>query len=225
MPSTLRNIGDNAFDACNSIKTITSRIVKDSLKAISDNVFTVRQNQNTTLFVPIESGVVSKYRNTAGWNFANIIEGEKGQELKTIENIGKIKYEYLTGPKTATIIEANLDDIYTLPILGTVKIDTVDYKVTAIGDNVFKGKTNIKTIVVSDSIERIGAYTFQGCSGLERVELPSTLDRIGEKAFDGCNSLKYVLKRKHSHYLLDHAVGPGLDDFHGPFVFIANVAV
>lgn len=37
--------------------------------------------------------------------------------------------------------------------------------------------------------------------------------------------MKDELKRKHGHYFLDHSVGPGLDDFHRPFVFIANVVV
>ncbi len=37
--------------------------------------------------------------------------------------------------------------------------------------------------------------------------------------------MKDVLERKHRHYLFDHAIGPGLNDFHGPFVFVANIIV
>ena len=216
LPSTLRNIGDYAFAACDKITMITSDIVKDSLKTISDNVFTSTVRQKATLFVPIDNveinGTIKKYKETDGWNFENIIEGKKGTEVKKLEKVGELTYEYLTGPKTATLTKVNLlDSAYKLTIPDSVILgkDSVKYAVTAIEKTALQeNKTVLKTLVISENVERIGANAFQGCSSLERVELPSTINQIGEKVFDGCKSLVYVCSKDQTPYDINSNVFP-----------------
>jgi len=73
-----------------------------------------------------------------------------------------------------------------------VRIPTVTYPITAIGNNAFKDKTDIETVIIPNSIVSIGDRAFQGCTGLTSVIIPSSVIRIGENAFSGCTKLTSV---------------------------------
>lgn len=69
------------------------------------------------------------------------------------------------------------------------KIDGID--VTSIGENAFRERTRLVTVIVPDCIETIGMYAFYGCSSLESVEfgVSSKLNTIESYAFLSCTSL------------------------------------
>ena len=186
LPASLTEIGDYAFDLCKNITNITSGITAGNLFPISDNVFYETIYNTAEVRIPINS--VTAYKAKNGWkNFENYLEGDKEQTV-----IGKLKYEYLTGAKTATVIGTTISDTETeLTIPGTIKINEVDYKVIAINKDVFKGK-NIATLRIEKNVETIGATAFQDCKNLQRVWLPSTLTAIGEKAFNECRNITHL---------------------------------
>lgn len=53
---------------------------------------------------------------------------------------------------------------------------------------VFAGCTNLKEVVLPDTITIIAKYTFSGCSSLSTLVMPGVTS-IGEGAFEGCSSL------------------------------------
>lgn len=57
--------------------------------------------------------------------------------------------------------------------------------------DICRGNTNLKTIVIPDTIKTIESYAFKGCTALEEVEFPADIS-IEKEAFDGCKSLKSI---------------------------------
>ena len=52
--------------------------------------------------------------------------------------------------------------------------------------------SNVKKIVIEDSVTSIGAYTFYDCSSLTSITIPDSITSIGKYAFDGCSSLTSI---------------------------------
>lgn len=57
----------------------------------------------------------------------------------------------------------------------------------------FYGCTNIKKVVLPDSLKYIPEYAFYGCTALRSVEFGSGLEEVGQYAFYGCSSLESAL--------------------------------
>ena len=184
LPSKLTQIGDDAFNGCKNIVTITCKAIEPPV--ITDNVFPA---YTATLYVP--EGSRSKYQGATGWkNFATVFEGV----WKEVTLEDGMTFVYATGDKTATLTKTTSSE-NDVTIRGSFAIDGVTYKVTTIDNSVFKGNTSIASLKISENIKSIGAYAFQGCTNLKRVELPSTLVNLGEKAFDGDKKLVHVCSK------------------------------
>ncbi|MDG2223002.1 MAG: leucine-rich repeat domain-containing protein [Rubripirellula sp.] len=67
---------------------------------------------------------------------------------------------------------------------------------TEIGPNAFAGCTQLRSVIVPESVTDIGGHTgtvFSGCHSLERIELPATVTNIGQKSFQDCSNLTEVV--------------------------------
>lgn len=62
-------------------------------------------------------------------------------------------------------------------------------RVTGFNENVFKGNSNIKAVLLSKHIREIPNNAFEGCSSLKTV-IGTGIMKIGSKAFKNCTSLK-----------------------------------
>lgn len=69
-------------------------------------------------------------------------------------------------------------------------------RVTAIGDQAFKGNKNIIEVIIPDSVTRIGNSAFEGCANLQKVWMGKGLGQInsvsGSNIFYGCQKLKEI---------------------------------
>ena len=61
-----------------------------------------------------------------------------------------------------------------------------------IGSMTFFGCTNLKSIILPNSIERIESAAFYGCTALENIEIPSHVKSIEGGAFHGCTKLSTI---------------------------------
>ena len=178
LPSTLKSIGATAFDGCNNLTEVISKINnKDAIESNSPSM------PNAVLYV--QEGTKGSYEGR--WDCLHILEGDR----QISDVIDGFKYAYSTVDKKALLINATKTGDVTIP--GSIKIGNIEYNVIAIDKAVFKGNTDIKSVVIEDHIKTIGANAFQGCSNLKMIELPASIKSIGEKAFDGCNSLIEVV--------------------------------
>ncbi len=101
----------------------------------------------------------------------------------------------------------NSDAVYKYSLLedGTVTIDGYTgnpsklevpekldgYTVSAVSESAFANKTDIKKVVLPESVNAIGAYAFYGCTGLKSVKAVG-VETVGFSAFYGCTDLKKV---------------------------------
>lgn len=64
--------------------------------------------------------------------------------------------------------------------------------ITTIGNNCFRHKTNIETIVLPDSITTFSDYCFDCCSSLKNINFPAALTTIGNCSFRACTLLTEI---------------------------------
>ena len=82
-------------------------------------------------------------------------------------------------------------------IPDTVEIDSVTYKVTAIGKNAFKNNSKIKNITIGKYVAVIEQQAFINCKKLKSVKLGKNVTTIGSKAFYKCVALtKFTIPSK-----------------------------
>ena len=65
--------------------------------------------------------------------------------------------------------------------------------VTSIGSNAFRDCEGLTSVVIGNGVTSIGDYAFYDCRALTSIELPVSLRSIGENAFTRCTSLVSVL--------------------------------
>lgn len=195
LSSTIDSIGNEAFIYSRNLSAVTSRILNPF--AISQSVFCIEYHwdysggeskqiftkSNANLYVP--EGTTAKYQQFDGWNmFAAIYEGE----IKEYES-DSLKYAYLMSNLTATVIASDKYRNYSaITIPGTVIIEGIEYKVTEIGANAFKGCSDLRNVTISDGVQTIGNGAFQECYSAYFEQLPSSLRTIGDNAFRWCQT-------------------------------------
>ena len=64
--------------------------------------------------------------------------------------------------------------------------------VTKIGDNAFRGCSNLTSISISNNVTSIGSYAFSQCEKLSYITIPASVNRIGEYAFSNCPYLMNI---------------------------------
>ncbi len=57
--------------------------------------------------------------------------------------------------------------------------------------DICRRNTNLRTVVIPNTITEIESYAFENCESLESIEVSPLLKNIGRRAFYNCKSLKY----------------------------------
>ena len=74
---------------------------------------------------------------------------------------------------------------------NTVKIKGKSFKITAIGNNAFRGYKKLKSVTIGRNIKKIGTKAFYGCKKLKKLVINTKLlqaKKVGNKAFKGIYS-------------------------------------
>ncbi len=131
------------------------------------------------------------------FNIGSVVAEAASVEYGT--TYGTLKYE--TEGSTATVIgiaTTNVKEDIKIP--EKIKINNVEYTVTAIAAEAFDGEA-ITSVIVPKTVVSIGEKAFFNCASLASVTLEtkaatnqtSDLESIGEHAFDGCSSLAEIV--------------------------------
>ncbi|MCG9967275.1 leucine-rich repeat protein [Pelotomaculum terephthalicicum JT] len=105
--------------------------------------------------------------------------------------VDHIKYE----PSGTTATVSGYDPSHpggAVTIPASVNFNSTDYQVTAVGNNAFRGNTNITSISIPDSVTSIGTNAFRQCTMLASVTLPQNLDKINDYMFQDSKALTSV---------------------------------
>lgn len=65
-----------------------------------------------------------------------------------------------------------------------------EYTVSSLGESLFKGHTELKSVKLPSTLTSIGDYAFDCCTGLAQVTVPDSVTSIGKGAFFSCSRLK-----------------------------------
>lgn len=102
-------------------------------------------------------------------------------------------------------------DVVVPQYLGADNLDdTFDpVVVTSFSANAFRGKKDIKTVILPMYVTEIPDYAFEGCTNLETV-IAYGVTKIGDYAFKGCESLGKIVNKKgeteFSAFMIDNLV-------------------
>ena len=92
--------------------------------------------------------------------------------------------------------------------------DEIDgHEVVAIGDRAFQNRTDLRTVMIPDSVTEIEAYSFNNCTNLSNVTLSKSLKYMGGRAFGSCEKITQIEIPKS----LDNCGNSGYSSYHGPF--------
>lgn len=67
-----------------------------------------------------------------------------------------------------------------------------DGDITAVKANVFSCCSNLKSIIIPNSVKSIGCAAFYKCTDLISISMPKSVTKIDAYAFEGCSSLKDI---------------------------------
>ena len=83
--------------------------------------------------------------------------------------------------------------------MNYITVLEVDNGITSICENAFSGATNLRKLVLADSVATLGLNAFKGCNGLVDVTMPCDLtittkwaDTSHESSFTGCTGVRNI---------------------------------
>ena len=96
------------------------------------------------------------------------------------------------------------------------------HEVVAIGDSAFEDRTDLRTVMIPDSVEKIEFEAFYNCINLKIVDLSSNLTTIGYDVFGNCKSISKIEIPK-SLKKFDGTWGRGTNLSYGAFGGCSNL--
>lgn len=107
----------------------------------------------------------------------------------TLDNI-----TYVISSEFAIVSSAEINnsvkDAITIP--DKINYEGKEYIVIAIDDSAFDSLSELKEVILPDTIKIIGSYAFYQCESLKTINLPNSLEDLGDEVFSGCTSLKSI---------------------------------
>ena len=187
--SGTKDIGDSAFYSCTSLNSI---IIPEGVERIGSQAF-----YGCTLLGEVR--IVGGLKSIEDQAFYNC------SELKNItipDSIRNISSNAFSGCKNLLFNEyenvyylGNSENLYTVlirPIDQKLETYTINETTKLILGYAFNSCSNLKNIVIPDSIAHIGSGAFGFCSELTDITLPSGLTTISSQLFSQCSNLTQI---------------------------------
>ena len=198
IPASAETIGENAFNRCKALTTVTFE-KGSQLKIIEVDAF-----EDCTSLTSIEiPASVETIESTAFKRCTALttVTFEKGSQLKTIEG-GDVFSDYYGAFSDCTS-------------LTSIEIPA---SVETIGSTAFERCTALTTVTFEkgSQLKIIELDTFRSCHSLTSIEIPASVETIGAAAFIYCTALTTVTFEKGSQL---KTIWGGHDEFNSPPIY------
>ncbi len=195
IPSTVKGIGNYAFEGCTSL---TEADIEFGVESIGAGAFldcTALEKVNVPLTVSNIAG--NPFINCPA--LADLDLDENNEMYKFVDGalydseMQTLIY-YLPGNEDetfqipASVITLGAGAFYGSQLKSIVIPDTI----TNIPDMLFMNSSKLESVVIGKSVTNIGSKAFQGCTSLVEVTVPARVATVGEYAFAGATSLTGV---------------------------------
>ncbi|MBR1598134.1 MAG: leucine-rich repeat domain-containing protein [Lachnospiraceae bacterium] len=195
IPESVTSIGKEAFESIDYLEYI---VLPSTLKNVGDNAFDggipiyAESGSQTEKLLKDEGYLLVSYK---------IIKNTSSKHTLSFEKIYSKSETYIEVPDTVTVNKSvfNVTGIGNNALSGNKKVKTVTCgkNITYIGKNAFKNCTALTSVIVnSKELKTIGANAFGGDKKLANITLKTTKltkKSIGKNAFKGTNK-KLVVK-------------------------------
>lgn len=176
-------IGDNAFNKCNSLYSIT---IPDNVALIDYNAFSGCTSLSS---ITIPDSVTSigngAFRGCTRLSSITIPD--------SVTSIGNEVFNRCTRLSSITIgsgvTSITLGAFDNCTRLSSI---TMPDSITSIGSYAFSGCTSLTSITIPSGVTSIGIYAFSDCTSLSSIVIPSGTTSIGQSTFANCTSLSSV---------------------------------
>ena len=177
---------------CNTVLVAQKEIPATGKKQPSDSTNT-----------PAKPSQPSQGNNGTGSTKAPKKDASLKQGTKVTDKKSKAVYK-VNGNKTVEYNKVN-KKAKTATVPTTVKVNGVNYQVTAIAPKAFANNKNLKKVVIPVSVRSIGKQAFNGCKNLKTIIINTpylTKKSVGAKAFKGIHAkatIKVPKKQKKAY--------------------------
>ena len=198
IPNSVTSIGDSAFLGCSGLTSVTignsvTSIGKETFKYCSSLTSVTIGNSVTNIgdkafyfcykltSVTIPNSVTS----IGEWAFYSCYDLNSITIGNSVTSIGRSAFDKCTGLTSVTISD----------IAAWCKINF--YGGTSnpllLAEHLFLNGSEVKDLVIPNSVTSIGYEAFLGCRGLTSITIPNSVTSIGKRAFDLCSHLITVI--------------------------------
>lgn len=101
-------------------------------------------------------------------------------------SIGDLKYQIDTETKEATVTGGVGENLYSVSIPDSIGYDNINYPITHVGKDAFKGYRGLTTVSLGNCLKVIEDNAFEGCVELVKLDMPNSLEIIKGGAFSSC---------------------------------------
>ena len=190
IPNSVTSIGPGAFSGCSKLSLYVDckTIEESSFKGSSIKKLTVGKN-----VTKINPSAFEGCKNLTSVTIGNGITSLWGRVFKDCTSLVSV-----TIPNSVTYIDifafdgcTSLTSVHITDLEAWCKI-SFDSNPLSYAHHLFLNGTEIKDLVIPNSVTSIGDRAFSGCSSLTSVTIPNSVTSIGGSAFYGCSSLTSV---------------------------------
>ena len=180
---TVTCIGNDAFDNCRSLTSVT---IPDSVTSIGDSAFRYCTSLTS---VTIPDSVTS----IGDWAFSGCKSLTSVTIPDSVTSIGEFAFHDCKSLTSVTIPDS-VTSIGGYAFTGCKSLTsvTIPDSVTSTGEYTFSDCVSLTSVAIPDSVTCIDNGAFYGCRSLTSVTIPDGVTSIGRSAFSWCTSLTSV---------------------------------
>lgn len=204
-PSTVKTVGASAFKDNNELTEI---ILNEGLKSIGAEAFS--GDSKATIKVLKDGEVVEGIVRPSTVTYIGN-DAFKGVNLKTTYSDN---FEYSVIPKVdengkeIEYADGEIKNIKVTKYFGEdfqkdyTNISTT-FSIKEIADSAFADNTNVKSVVIPESVTSVGKNLFENCTALESVTFQNIMTTLPENTFKNCKALTNVLFAEKEYNVTD----------------------